>query len=92
MQKYVALVRKDPDSDFGVDFPDFPGCVTAGSTLDEAREMAEEALALHVEGLLEDGESLPDPTPADAVLDDPENQDVATVFLVEIGALLQKTA
>ena len=44
MSTYIALIRKDPDSDYGVDFPDFPGCVTAGSTLDEARSMADEAL------------------------------------------------
>jgi predicted RNase H-like HicB family nuclease len=33
MTAYIALIRKEPDSDFGVDFPDFPGCVTAGRTL-----------------------------------------------------------
>jgi predicted RNase H-like HicB family nuclease len=37
---YIALLRKDPDSDFSVDFPDFPGCITAGSTLEETRLMA----------------------------------------------------
>ena len=40
MASYVALIRKDPASDYGVDFPDFPGCVTAGRTLEEARRMA----------------------------------------------------
>jgi predicted RNase H-like HicB family nuclease len=44
-----------------VSFPDFPGCITAGSTLEEAREMAQEALAFHVRGLIEDGEALPRP-------------------------------
>ena len=33
MTAYIALLRKDPDSDIGVDFPDFPGCVTAGEAL-----------------------------------------------------------
>ena len=37
MNAYIALIHKEPDSDFGVSFPDLPGCVTAGSTLDEAR-------------------------------------------------------
>ena len=50
MTSYIALIHKEPRSDFGVSFPDFPGCVTAGRTLDEARKMAEEALALHVDG------------------------------------------
>ena len=57
MANYIALMRKGEGSDYGVEFPDFPGCVTAGRTLDEARRMAAEALALHVEGLREDGEA-----------------------------------
>lgn len=81
--QYVALLRKDPKSDFGVDFPDFPGCVTAGSSLEEARRMAEEALGFHVEGLLEDGEALPEPRTLDDVMTDPENREVVA-FLVEI--------
>jgi len=36
MANYIALLQKEEDSDFGVSFPDFPGCVTAGRTLDEA--------------------------------------------------------
>jgi predicted RNase H-like HicB family nuclease len=46
MAEYIALIHKDPDSDFGVSFPDFPGCVTADATLEEARALAAEALAL----------------------------------------------
>jgi predicted RNase H-like HicB family nuclease len=62
MRHYVALVHKDPDSDYGVSFPDFPGAVTAARTAEEAVEMAEEALALHVEGMLAEGESIPEPS------------------------------
>ena len=47
MRQYIALIHKDTDSDYGVSFPDVPGCVTAGLDLDDARSMAEEALALH---------------------------------------------
>ena len=35
MTHYAALIRKEIGSDFGVEFPDFPGCVAAGNTLDE---------------------------------------------------------
>ena len=56
--EYIALIRKEADSDFGVSFPDFPGCVTAGKDLDEANAFAREALALHIEGLIEDGVEL----------------------------------
>ena len=59
MTAYIALLRKQPRSDFGVDFPDFPGCITAGRTLDEARRMASEALLFHVDGMREDGTSIP---------------------------------
>ena len=39
---YIAYLHKDRDSDFGVSFPDFPGCVTAGKTLDEAHRVQAE--------------------------------------------------
>jgi len=70
---YIALLRKDPDSDYGVDFPDFPGCITAGSTLEEAREMAAEALEFHIEGMLEDSLPIPEPSRLEVVMSDPEN-------------------
>jgi predicted RNase H-like HicB family nuclease len=70
---YIALLRKDPDSDFGVDFPDFPGCITAGSTLEETREMAAEALEFHIEGMLEANLPIPEPSRLDVVMADPEN-------------------
>jgi len=44
MRPYIALIHKEPKSDFGVSFPDFPGCVSAGSTLEEAASLAAEAL------------------------------------------------
>lgn len=59
---YVGIVTREKDSDYGVVFPDFPGCVTAGSTLKEANSMAKEALQFHIDGMLEDGEDLPEPT------------------------------
>jgi predicted RNase H-like HicB family nuclease len=73
MTTYIALLRKDPDSDFGVDFPDFPGCITAGSTLEETRHMAAEALEFHIEGMLEEGLPIPPPSALDAIMADPEN-------------------
>ncbi|HMR34164.1 MAG TPA: type II toxin-antitoxin system HicB family antitoxin [Geminicoccaceae bacterium] len=73
MATYVALLSKDADSDYGVHFPDFPGCVTAGSNLDEVRAMVQEALSFHIEGLAEDGRRLPAATPLAGVMADPEN-------------------
>ncbi len=85
MASYIALMRKTEGSDYGVEFPDFPGCVTAGRTLDEARRMAAEALALHSEGMREDGETLPAPSPLDVIMRDPENAE-AVAFLVDVPA------
>ncbi len=83
MASYIALLRKDPDSDFGVDFPDFPGCVTAGSTLDEARVMAAEALGGHIACLVESGHDIPESSTLDAVMADSANRD-ALPFLVTV--------
>ena len=84
MRSYLAFIHKDPDSDYTVTFPDFPMCITAGGTLDEARDMAREALPFHVEGLLVDGEQLPDPMNLEQALDvDPMGRD-AVAFLVDV--------
>ena len=83
MPSYIGLIRKDIDSDFGVDFPDFPGCISAGGTIDEARRMVQEALELHVEGMIEDGENLPEPASLDAIMTDPDNAD-AVAFLATL--------
>jgi predicted RNase H-like HicB family nuclease len=79
--EYIAYLHKEKSSDFGVSFPDFPGCVTAGKTLDEARRLAVEALTLHMAGMLEDGEALPEPSTLDEVARDPAMKG-AVAFLV----------
>jgi predicted RNase H-like HicB family nuclease len=60
MRQYIGLSHKDAHSDYGVSFPDLLGSISAGRDLDDARAMAEEGLALHVEGLIADGEALPE--------------------------------
>ncbi len=67
MDKYVAVFRKTSSSDFGVEFLDLPGCFSAGSTLEEAKTMAAEALRLHLDGLQEDGVGPPEPSDLDAI-------------------------
>jgi predicted RNase H-like HicB family nuclease len=75
MTYYVALIHKEPKSDFGVSFPDFPGCITAGSTIQEAMSMAREALAFHIEGMIEDGYEIPAPSSVDVVMKKREHRD-----------------
>ena len=83
--EYIAYLHKDKGSDFGVSFPDFPGAVTAGRTLEEARELAVEALTLHMAGMIEDGEALPVPSTLDQLADDPAMKG-AVAFLVSAEA------
>jgi predicted RNase H-like HicB family nuclease len=72
------LIRPTPKheavpSDYGISFPDFPGCVTSGTTLDEARTSAAEALKLHLAGMVEDGEMIPAPSPLAEIMAEWEN-------------------
>lgn len=84
MASYIALLHKDPGSDYGVSFPDFPGCVTAGKTLEEARQLAREALEFHVEGMMEDGQVIPEASDLDAVVADKASAD-AVHFIVDLN-------
>lgn len=81
MSNYIAIIHKDPESDFGICFPDLPGCISAGRTIDEAKELAQEALSLHIHGMLEDGEEIPPPSRLEDVMAEPEYSD-AVAFLV----------
>ncbi|UCI09528.1 type II toxin-antitoxin system HicB family antitoxin [Mesorhizobium sp. B1-1-8] len=62
-------------------FPDFPGVVTAAPTIDEARRLAKQALALHVAGILEDGEAVPEPSSLDQVLASSDHSALTTLLV-----------
>ena len=81
MRSYIGLIHNEPESDYGVSFPDFPGIATAGTSLDDARQMAEEVLAFHVEGMVEDGEAIPEPSSLEQVMADPINMDAVAVLI-----------
>jgi predicted RNase H-like HicB family nuclease len=83
--EYIAYLHKDRDSDYGVSFPDFPGCITAGKTLDEARRLAPEALALHIRGMIEDGDTVPEPSKVDEIAADAAKRG-AIAFMVSVDA------
>jgi predicted RNase H-like HicB family nuclease len=65
MMHYPVVIHKDAKSAYGVTVPDLPGCFSAGNTFDQALEMAKEAILYHVEGLLDDGVSVPPPQSVD---------------------------
>ena len=87
--EYIAYLRKDKNSDFGVSFPDFPGCISAGSTLEEARRMAAEALAMHVAGMRADGEPIPEPSSLDDLRGDIQKE---TLVVLVVGDTDMKCA
>ncbi|MCE2482976.1 MAG: type II toxin-antitoxin system HicB family antitoxin [Alphaproteobacteria bacterium] len=80
-RRYPALIGKDDDSDWNVEFPEFPGCVTAGGTLEEAAAFAREAPALHAHGMRADGEAVPAPSDAAALM---SSRRAAALVLVEL--------
>jgi predicted RNase H-like HicB family nuclease len=49
MPHYIALIHKDTDSCYGVSFPDIPGVITGGDTIDEAMQQAAEVLQFAAE-------------------------------------------
>ncbi|MCA1294926.1 type II toxin-antitoxin system HicB family antitoxin [Paenibacillus sp. alder61] len=51
------------DDGISVEFPDLPGALTSGDSDEEALHMAKDCLALHLYGMEQDGDSIPDPTP-----------------------------
>jgi predicted RNase H-like HicB family nuclease len=64
--KYAVVIHKDRDPDYGVTVPDLPGCFSAGDTAEEALGNVIEAIECHIEGLLIDGESLPEVRPIES--------------------------
>ena len=56
---YSILLRKEPEGGYTVMVPSLPGCVTYGETIEEAIDMAKEAIEIYIESLKEHGEIIP---------------------------------
>src|SRR5579883_888237 len=72
MTHYVAIVEEEPGKAVGVWFPDLPGCISAGDTVDEAIDHAAQALKLWAEAMVERGQSIPPPRTLTELKADPE--------------------
>ncbi len=94
MTHFLALIEKETDSCFGVSFPDWPGCFSAGDTLDEAIENAAEALTLMAEDWTEfTGTEIPTPRTIDELRNDPEiNSRLGRVVVAAIPLKLSAMA
>jgi predicted RNase H-like HicB family nuclease len=61
IMRYAIVIEK-ADGNFSAYVPDLPGWVSTGATLGEVKENIREAIDLHLEGLREDGDPIPEPT------------------------------
>lgn len=68
MRKYTIVIEKGPNN-YSAHVPDLPGCITTGKTVEEIERNIREAIELHLEGMREDGEAIPEPTTAVAYVE-----------------------
>ena len=80
--RYHAIFSYEDDG-VHVTFPDLPGCITFGKDEDEAIRMAREAVSLHLYGMEQDGEAIPEPSSLKSLARDEELEDNEVFFLVE---------
>lgn len=78
---YVAIVEGDQGGGYSAFFPDLPGCVTAADTMIELPTSAREALALHLQGMSEDGTVFPEPTALEDIRPDPDVREVGRLII-----------
>lgn len=81
MRQYIAVIHKERASDYGISFPDIPGAISVGRTLDEARNNGADVLAFHLEGLAADGEVAPEPSSLEKIMKDAKIGDSLVVFV-----------
>jgi predicted RNase H-like HicB family nuclease len=80
---YPAVLERGAHDTYGVWFPDFPGCIAAARSQEDAMGKAQEALAIAVERLAEREEALPAPSPFEAI-EIPPGCDFVTYFAVGV--------
>lgn len=68
------------DDGISIDFPDLPGCLPCADSSEEAFHNAKEALGLHLFGMEQDGEPIPEPTPVDQL----HPEDGGVLVMVEV--------
>lgn len=80
---YPAVLERGPKGTFGAWFPDFPGCVAGGKSQEETIAKAEGALAQAVDGLAENNQPLPQPTPIERI-ELPKGCNLLAYFIVGV--------
>lgn len=62
MSRYAVIFEKAGDGGYGAYVPDLPGCVAVGDSIDRVHALITEGIELHLEGMREDGQAIPEPT------------------------------
>lgn len=64
--EFIAVFNYADDG-ISIEFPDLPGCLPCANTTDEAIKYAKEAMGLHLYGMEQDGDEIPEPTPLENI-------------------------
>lgn len=81
MTYHPALILKKADGGYGVEFPDFPGCVARAGSLDGALGRAEDMLRGHVEEMIRGGKQPPKPSSLEKVLAETKAEGAVAVLV-----------
>lgn len=66
--RYAIVIENGPNN-YSAYVPDLPGCITTGKTIEEVKQLMQEAIEFHIEGLREDGLPVPKPSTQVAEVD-----------------------
>jgi len=67
--KYPFMLEQDEDGSYLIQFPDLPGCMTCGESIEQAVKMGEDAKKCWIESALKDGAFIPEPKTAKIFFD-----------------------
>lgn len=60
MHRFLVIIEKG-EQNYGAFSPDLPGCIAVGDTIEEVEKNMREAIAMHIQGMIEDQEPIPIP-------------------------------
>lgn len=66
--RYTVIIERG-DTSFGAYVPDLPGCVAVGETREEAKRLIQEAIEFHLEGMKEEGLTIPEPASSSELIE-----------------------
>lgn len=60
MRRYAVVIERG-EKNYSAYVPDLPGCISTGRSVEEIERNMREAIELHLEGMAEDGDTIPEP-------------------------------